>query len=391
MLDLSAFSELYEWSHEINSVLIDSQFLSIALFSEDRELIFMNRAFKSLINVENPVKSIINPDFDKLLSLRRPNQMIFEGFMTIGDYHAENTSIVSQVFYKEGKFLILGGINSAQLIEQNIAMNKLFQDVNNLQRELIREKDNLERTLEKLNEAHSELKILNDDKDRFFRILAHDLRSPFTSLLGFSDLLLENLKEYDIDTIEKYIGIIYQTQRKTFDLLENLLLWSRSQSGRLIPDKQKLNLNNVCKEVIGEKSSEALKKDIVIKNTLGPDEYIFFDKQMFMTILRNLISNAIKFSYKFNEIEVYSEKEGDKAVICVSDKGVGIDPEDQKKIFRFGDAFSKPGTENEKGTGLGLSLCYEFVKLHNCDIKVESEPQKGSTFKFTAPVFNPVD
>jgi signal transduction histidine kinase len=202
--------------------------------------------------------------------------------------------------------------------------------------------------------------------------------------LGFSDLLSENLKEFDDATIERYIDIINQTQRKTLDLLNDLLLWSQSQSGKLVPDMQSHNMKNVVADVIAESKSRASKKSIVVNNGIGEELFVSFDLQMLKTILRNLISNAIKFSYKNSEVSVYDEAMEDKVLICVSDSGVGISSDDQKKLFRFGESYSTKGTDDESGTGLGLSLCLEFVKLHKSEIWVESEPRKGSVFKFTA-------
>ena len=239
-----------------------------------------------------------------------------------------------------------------------------------------------------LIESEAKLKKLNADKDRFLQVLAHDLKSPFNSLLGFSDLLLKNLHKYDIDKIEKQLKIIHQTNHKTYNLLEDLLLWSKSQSGKLSFEHQKIVFSEICTEIINNMKHQADTKEIAI-NYFEPEKTVLsVDLNIFKTILRNLISNAIKFTEKNGQINIYTEKNHKNATIIVSDNGVGIEKDNIFKLWDFSQPISTIGTADEKGTGFGLLLCKEFVEKHDCKIWVESELGKGSDFKFTMPLCN---
>ncbi|MCF8297343.1 MAG: hypothetical protein K9J13_07380, partial [Saprospiraceae bacterium] len=177
---------LSDWTDELNSTLIENNSFCVALFSTNGNLLFANEAMKHHL-IDESKDSLINPTFNKLLTLDYSNILIFKGFLTLGDYSSVNTSILSNIFRKNDKILILGGVNAIQLQEQNANIHKLNQENLNLQRKLIKEKLILENILSKLNDANVELKKLNEDKDSFMSILAHDLRSPFSALIGFSD------------------------------------------------------------------------------------------------------------------------------------------------------------------------------------------------------------
>jgi len=235
-------------------------------------------------------------------------------------------------------------------------------------------------------QMEKELLHLNADKDRFMQILAHDLRSPFTALLGFSELLLSNLRNYSLEDIESQLLIIRNTSKKTFHLLEDILLWSKSQSGKLPFNPQKHDFSLVCQEIIEEKLNQALLKNISITLSQSDPVTVFSDKSMLSTILRNLLSNAIKFTPQNGSISIQCETNGDMATIIVSDDGVGISADIQAKIWDFSNPFTTKGTEKEHGSGFGLSLCKEFVEKHGGKIWVESKHSKGSDFKFTMPL-----
>ncbi len=228
---------------------------------------------------------------------------------------------------------------------------------------------------------------LIDDKNRFMSILAHDLRGPFNSILGFLDLLLINIRKYDTDKIEKHINIVYNSAQNTYDLLEDLLIWAGAQSGKLPFEPQKNKLSAICNNAIENLKLNANNKNIAI-NYLGGDEiFIFADTNMINTILRNLISNAIKFTKHSGLIEIHAEKNSTSATITVIDSGVGIEADSLTNIFDSSKRNTTLGTSNEKGTGLGLLLCKEFIEKHGGNIWVKSELGRGSEFKFTIPLF----
>lgn len=233
---------------------------------------------------------------------------------------------------------------------------------------------------------NKELNKLNSDKNRFIAILAHDLKSPFNSILGFLELLTINLHKYNIEKIEKQINIVNNSAKNTFRLLEDLLLWVRANSGKIPYEPKKLNFANICDEVIENLKLTANKKNIIINHFSTAEINIFADKNMVNTVLRNLVSNSIKFTNINGIIGIYAETNLNTVIISVSDNGIGIEPDTLNKLFDISQKISTGGTENEIGTGLGLVLCKEFVEKHGGKIWVESVFGKGSDFKFTMPL-----
>lgn len=242
-----------------------------------------------------------------------------------------------------------------------------------------------------LRERKAELKKSNETKDKFFSIIAHDLKSPFNSLLGFSEILKENYDDFDIEKKKKFISIINQGLEDTHKLLKNLLFWSRSQRGTIDFNPEKLNLKLMFNEPIELLNQPAKNKSILLTNKIPEKIVVYADKNMLSTIIRNLISNAIKFTPKGGKIEFNSTvrtiKNNQKVVeVVIKDNGIGVSKKMQSKLFDIGESTSTKGTENESGTGLGLILCKEFVEKHGGKIWVESEVGKGSKFYFTIPL-----
>lgn len=236
-----------------------------------------------------------------------------------------------------------------------------------------------------IKDSENRLRELVATKDKFFSIIAHDLRSPFNTILGFSELLVEQTKKKNYDEVEKFAHIIQQSSNLAMELITNLLEWSRLQVGRMKFTPEHIELNTLIKSVTQLLNNSAQQKGITIHVDTPEKVIAFADEAMLGTIMRNLISNAIKFTYPDGEIVVSAKPEKDQLVIMVADNGVGIKKEGLKKIFAIEDNFSTPGTHNEKGTGLGLIMCKDFIEKHGGEIWVESEPGKGSKFYFTIP------
>jgi len=239
-----------------------------------------------------------------------------------------------------------------------------------------------------IRQQNLELHELNSTKDKFFSIIAHDLKSPFNSLLGFSELLVNNFDKYDKDEIRQFIGYIDITANQAYKLLENLLLWSRIQRGLIAPDFQMQNIRLIMYEVELLKSNLAKNKKIKLLNNVNTDIFISCDIEMTKTILRNLISNAIKFTDTFGVVSVNSIDHITELELLITDTGVGIDNNKIPDLFRIEKSTTTKGTANESGTGLGLLLCKELVEKQGGRIWVESKPGKGSTFHFTIPTVN---
>ena len=238
-----------------------------------------------------------------------------------------------------------------------------------------------------LKESEEKLRESNKTKDKFFSIIGHDLKSPFNAILGFSKILLKKHKDYDNEKREKLIKSVNNSADSAFKLLENLLTWSRSQSGVIKYSPEKLNLKILLFETLFDLQGQADKKNINILDTVSENDIIFADKNMIATVFRNLISNAIKFTNKNGNITISSKKQENSNFIeiSVTDTGVGIPKEIIDDLLRIDKNTSTQGTENEAGTGLGLILCKEFVEKHGGKIWIESEIDKGSIFHFTIP------
>ncbi len=243
---------------------------------------------------------------------------------------------------------------------------------------------------EALIESEKKLKELNATKDKFFSIIAHDLKNPFNALIGFSNLLLNDYNDFDDQTREKFIKEINSSSVNTFKLLENLLTWSRSQMGGIEYSPEKLHLNTLISDAISSNIAMANKKEILLLRNVTDNEMIFGDVNMIDTVLRNIISNAIKFTPKSGKVIISTEKQKDSSFIDISilDTGVGIPKDKINDLFRIDKNVSTVGTEKETGTGLGLILCKEFVKKNGGKINVKSEEGKGSEFIISLPVVN---
>lgn len=247
----------------------------------------------------------------------------------------------------------------------------------------ITERKNAEELLAKQTK---ELQEVNATKDKFMSIIAHDLKSPFNAIIGFTDLMLQNFDQLDQDTFLKGLKTIESASTHAYKLLENLLIWSQNQTGKSQFNPEELNLKAQINESLKMVESAAISKKIRISVSIRKDLYVFADKNMFDSILRNLISNAIKFSFKGGEIKVSATKIESEIQISVSDKGIGISSERQSAIFEIDKYTNTSGTENELGTGLGLILCKDFIALHKGKIWVESTPHVGTLVSFSLPL-----
>jgi signal transduction histidine kinase len=242
---------------------------------------------------------------------------------------------------------------------------------------------------QKVSERTQELENLNATKDKFFSIIAHDLRNPFAGIMGISEImeseLLENKKEDDSNFLE-YTRMIFSSAQSALSLINNLTQWAKSQTGEIIINHRNISLKTLLSNTIPVVEGNAFNKNIVIEQDLTDQDIVLADEALCSTILRNLLTNAIKFTHPGGKIIVSTKRVENFLEISVSDTGVGIDPKNLSKIFRIDSKFSSLGTKKEKGTGLGLILCKEFVEKQGGVIRVESEKGKGTTFTFTLPL-----
>lgn len=234
--------------------------------------------------------------------------------------------------------------------------------------------------------SEKQLLETNRSKDKFFSILAHDLRNPFNGLMGISKLLEDNINKIDIDDIKRYAGIINHTTKQIYSLLENLLEWSLTQMGHITYEPIQFKISELAEKNIELVKVNSEKKNLTITSKISDKTVVFADKNTINTVIRNLLTNAIKYSNNNGHIIIAAETSTENVIISVTDNGIGISEENIKKLFILEEQISTKGTLQETGSGLGLILCEEFVRKNNGKIWVESVENKKTSFFFTLPL-----
>ncbi len=244
---------------------------------------------------------------------------------------------------------------------------------------------NLKIAEKELMESKEKLQELNATKDKFFSIIGHDLRSPFNSILSFAELLVEQLRENNYQDLNKYAEIIYDSANRAVALVNNLLEWSRIQTGRISFEPTRFDLSAMIDETILLYADAATKKNISLKKRDSELVEVFADSSMIDTVIRNLVSNALKFTHPGGKVTVSATQNAQGTKVSVEDNGVGIPAEAMEELFRVDSTYVTSGTNKERGTGLGLVLCKEFIDMHHGKIWVESKKGEGSAFSFILP------
>jgi signal transduction histidine kinase len=243
----------------------------------------------------------------------------------------------------------------------------------------------LERNNQELRAQTESLNETNATKNKLFSIIAHDLRNPFSNIIGFSELLKDELDNLDPNEIKTFASHINNSANQTLKLLDSLLEWAKMQQGKIVFAPTTLDLKQLSEEVMQLLSDRAQKKNIQLVNLIPADIKLIADAEMLKAILRNLLSNAVKFTRQGGKVEISAQEYEHETQVTITDNGIGISNEDVKKLFSAATNFSIQGTDNETGTGLGLVLCKDFVEKHGGRIWVESEVDKGSVFRFAVP------
>lgn len=273
-------------------------------------------------------------------------------------------------------------------ITAEIEKEKLLQDIAYSRDQIEQEAAKYVELNNQLYESEKKLQELNAAKDKLFSIIGHDMKNPIITLLGFSEILAEDYDELSDDEKKEYIKTIYETTLNTKKLLENLLNWSRAQSGRMQINLEAISLKTIIKESIELVKSQAEKKNITLNVDMNSSLMVYADKNLLETIIRNLLTNAIKFTGDGGKVSLNTVDENGYVKISVKDTGIGLSKDDVQKLFRIDVNNKEIGNSKEKGTGLGLILCKEFCEKLGGKIWVESELGKGSKFFFTVPIYN---
>lgn len=269
-----------------------------------------------------------------------------------------------------------------------------FREKRNINRRLEKEILIKEKSEEALRISEAKYKETNATKDKFFSILSHDLKSPFAAIMGMAELLEKEYKQLSEQDRVMLVQELGNATRNTYALLQELLVWSQSQRGLLDFNPSRYNLRELCNESIEVVGIAATSKSIAINCLIDKDEFVDADHNMLSTVIRNLLTNAIKFTNHGGKIDLISQKIPTKnnqgssramIVVGITDNGIGISRENISRLLKIDDKYKTYGTDKESGTGLGLIICREFVEKHGGSISIDSEVGKGSTFSFTIP------
>jgi len=263
---------------------------------------------------------------------------------------------------------------------------KLKREQKILEQKVLERTIQIEEQAQLISSKNQELNELNRTKDKFFSIIGHDLGNQFNISVCFSELLVSGIKKVEAGKLEYHLTNIYNASKHAHDLLENLLTWAKMQTKGIQFNPEQVRLYDRIYDTIELFEAAAERKNIQIVVSGNEELVVFADVNMLTTIMRNLVSNAIKFTPVNGTIQICFQEKGEFCEISVSDCGVGITQDNIGKIFRIDSNHTTLGTSGEKGTGLGLVLCKEFVEKHGGKIQVESQVGKGSNFLFTLPL-----
>ncbi len=340
-------------------------------------ILFVESCNGIIVNVNNAVTQLLGFTPDELIGNKIDlilNETTEEISSEIEIYGAVLTN--RKIKKKDSKFRLMD--MTFTMIEIGDAIFNIFN---------LRDAEERAKAEKELKDFSNQLEIHNKTKDKFFSIIAHDLKNPFSSLLGLSELLEADFNELTDEEKLSYIAEIRKVSKGSYQLLENLLHWSRAQTGKILYQPSELDLKFLVMEVMGLIYGQAKAKNIEIEINFNEDYVIYADDDLLMTVIRNLLTNAIKYSYNNQKIIIGANVIEEKTIeLSITDFGIGIADNLKEKIFTINRGESRPGTNNEKGTGLGLILCKEFIELNKGNIRFESLPNIGTTFYITIPL-----
>ena len=350
--------------------LITNMENGLGIINSNYRFIFANQAAEEIFGMEKG--KLIGKSLFQLLD-KEAGKQIVEEFKVF----QQNTKHSFQLSLNnmDGKKRIITMIAAPKF--QNNRISEIFLVLNDVTQRVEIEKS--------LFISEKNLRDVNTAKDKFFSIIAHDLKNPFHSILNFSDMLLKHYPTYDKEEVLTFVKMIHESSRQAYNLLENLLSWSRAQTGKMEFDPSQTDMHEIISDNISLLEGTALEKNITLENEIRKGTFAFCDPNMISTVIRNLLSNAIKYTRPTGKVIVNSKSGSRITEISITDTGVGIKNEDLKKLFKIDAHFTTIGTANEEGTGLGLILCQEFVNINKGKIKVISKEGKGTTFYLELP------
>jgi len=352
----------------------------------------IGRRAKSVFKAQNAT------DAEAIFLEKKPNLVISDimmpvknGLEMISDFQKIDShfkTIIMSAYSDTNYFLNAIEHSVDRYLVKPINKTRLLQAYDHVAKQLLLEFQ-IEQHKKSLEESERKLKESNLTKDKFFSIISHDLKSPLGSVISFSNLITDEFDELSQDEIKKFTHIIKNSAELTLELLDDILNWSRAQTGKISFRPAFININQIINDMIKIMSNQAAKKDIQISTNTNCSGKIWGDKNIIETILRNLLGNSVKFTKPGGSISVQCSENGidsaSKCIISVVDNGIGMSQKKVDRLFVINDDLSQKGTAGEKGTGLGLLLCKELVQIHGGKIFAESKPGKGSNISFCLP------
>ena len=382
---LNNINDLYEFIHKIISELMRAENFYIAIYHKETETV----SFPYFVDQvdEPPAERKAGKGLTEFV-LRTGKAQLITAELDLALRKAGETSLIgepTQIWL--GVPLVVEGKTIGAIVVQDYSDETTYgeeeRDILIYVSEQIALAIDKKRNEEKIIQYSEELKETNAAKDKFFSIIAHDLKSPFHGLLGLTRMIVEEYSSMSESEVKSYLQIIKESTESTYKLIENLLEWSRLESGKMKYNPALQNMFMIVEDTRILLNQNARMKNINLRNKLGHQSFIWGDDTMLQSLVQNLISNAIKFTPNGGSIEI-SEKQFDSSIeYTVSDTGVGINESDIDKVFRIDMNFSTKGTQQEKGTGLGLILCKEIVNIHSGEISINSVVGKGTNIIFT--------
>lgn len=412
---------LYQAIHAAISHLMPAKNFYIALYDEEEDLIRFPYVVDEVDDSTDPIKSGSSLT-DYVIRTGKPllaSPEVFAKLIASGEvksYGADSIDWLGVPLTTQGKTI---GVLAVQSYDPTIRFTEANKEILSFVSEQVamaierKQRDeiirgyveDLQATKSQLEERARELDVTNDqlrvseaslresnvNKDKFFSIISHDLRSPFTSVLGYSDYILNDFENLSRAELKDLVKEIHTSSQRVFALLENLLQWSRIQTGKLKCQPVMLDVKEFVNGIMVLLQEQAFRKNIRLINATPPGVSMFGDQTMMTSVVQNLLSNAVKFTPAGGSITVEGQRDGQCTRVRVTDTGVGITPEDQAKLFRMDVHHSTSGTAKEPGTGLGLILCKELVDRNRGRIWIDSSMGEGTTFTFELPSLPPSD
>ena len=394
---------LVEAERKRNIGLLEKMPAYMILLTPDYQVAYSNKYFREIFGESNG-----RPCYKFLFDRSEPCE-ICETYKTLQDnmphtweWVGPNNHIYSIYDFPysdtDGSPLIMEmGIDVTQLKEAQTRLVILNAELEQKVRERTRDLELLNyqlnqeliehhQTEDDLRKSETRLKELIATKDKFFSIIAHDLKNPFTCLLGSTEILLSQISGMTPRNLQELAQILNDSARSGYAILQNLLDWSRSQTGMIVLNPERIHLKSIIEENISEAIYSTEKKNINISSDVHKDLYVIADKNMLNAILRNLLNNAVKFTPNSGKVHVTATQAANEVTVSVKDTGIGIPESKIGELFRIKSNHTRPGTNMEQGTGLGLKICKDFVEMQGGAIRAESTGNEGSTFIFTLPV-----